>query len=104
MLYFDHPSSLEHDPGQGLFAHPESPDRLRAIEAVLEARDWLGWDRRQAPATTEEDLIRVHPASHVEAIRQLCLSGGGEIDGDTFVVEASYRAALHAAGAACEMT
>ena len=42
-------------------------------------------------------------ASHVEAIRNLCAAGGGQIDPDTFVGEASYRAALHAAGGACEL-
>ena len=39
-----------------------------------------------------------------ESIRELCLAGGGAIDADTFVGEASYRAALHAAGGACAMT
>jgi acetoin utilization deacetylase AcuC-like enzyme len=40
----------------------------------------------------------------VARINELCLAGGGAIDPDTFVGEASYRAALHAAGGACEMT
>jgi acetoin utilization deacetylase AcuC-like enzyme len=39
-VYFDHPSSLEHDTGAG---HPERADRIRAIEAELGARDWLGY-------------------------------------------------------------
>jgi len=34
----------------------------------------------------------------------MALAGGGAIDQDTFVGEPSYRAALHAAGGACEMT
>ena len=33
----------------------------------------------------------------------MSLSGGGQIDEDTFVGEASYTAAVHAAGGACEM-
>ena len=40
----------------------------------------------------------------MSAVRELCASGGGAIDADTFVGEASYRAALYAAGAACAMT
>jgi acetoin utilization deacetylase AcuC-like enzyme len=40
----------------------------------------------------------------VQHIRELSIAGGGEIDGDTFVGEPSYRAALHAVGGACEMT
>jgi acetoin utilization deacetylase AcuC-like enzyme len=103
MLYFSHPACLEHDPRVGLFGHPEAPERLTAIEAALAERDWLGWERRRAPSAREEDLMLVHSRGHVERIRELCLSGGGAIDGDTFAVEASYRAALHAAGAAGAM-
>src|SRR5919107_4028594 len=104
MLYFSHPSSLELDPRLGLPGHPEQPDRLRAIEAALAERDWLGWQRREAPAASEEELLLVHPRPHVEHIRELCRSGGGAIDIDTFAGEASYEAALRSAGGACEMT
>jgi acetoin utilization deacetylase AcuC-like enzyme len=104
MLYFSHPSSLEHDPRQGLPGHPEQPERVRAIEAALGERGWLGWERREAPAASEEELLLVHPHSHVEAIRRLSLGGGGAIDADTFAGERSYDAALHAAGGACAMT
>jgi acetoin utilization deacetylase AcuC-like enzyme len=104
MLYFSHPSSLEHDPRQGLPGHPEQPERLRAIEAALAEHDWLGWERRQAPAATEEELMLVHPREHVERIRELSRSGGGAIDLDTFAGERSYEAALRAAGGACAMT
>jgi acetoin utilization deacetylase AcuC-like enzyme len=104
MLYFSHPACLEHDPRVGLYGHPENPERLRAIEAALAARDWLGWERREAPAASEEELALVHPAEHVEAIRELCRAGGGAIDADTYAGPASYEAALRAAGGACEMT
>jgi acetoin utilization deacetylase AcuC-like enzyme len=104
MLYFSHPSSLEHDPRQGLPGHPENPERLRAIEAALGERGWLGWERREAPAAGEEELLLVHPRSQVETIRELSRGGGGAIDADTFAGERSYEAALHAAGGACAMT
>jgi acetoin utilization deacetylase AcuC-like enzyme len=103
MLYFSHPACLEHDPGEGLPGHPERPERLRAIESALEERDWLGWERRQAPAASEEELMLVHPREHVEGIRDLCRSGGGAIDLDTYAGEASYEAALRSAGGACAM-
>jgi acetoin utilization deacetylase AcuC-like enzyme len=103
-LYFSHPACLEHDPRQGLPGHPEQPDRLRAIEAALAERDWLGWERREATRATEEELTLVHPRGHVERIRDLSGAGGGPIDADTFAGEASYEAALHAAGGACAMT
>jgi acetoin utilization deacetylase AcuC-like enzyme len=104
MLFFSHPACLEHDPGEGLYGHPERPGRLRAIEAALGARDWLGWERREAPAASEAELMLVHPREHVEAIRRLCRSGGGAIDADTYAGRASYEAALRSAGGACAMT
>jgi acetoin utilization deacetylase AcuC-like enzyme len=103
MLYFSHPSSLDHDPRPHLPGHPENPERLRAIEAYLSERDWLGWERREAPAAGVAELELVHDPTHVERIRRLCAAGGGAIDVDTAVVPASYEAALHAAGGACEM-
>jgi acetoin utilization deacetylase AcuC-like enzyme len=103
-LYFDHPACLEHDPRAHLAAHPDTPERLYAIEQALAGRDWLGWERRMAPAAEESMLELVHSARHVHGIRALCESGGGAIDADTYVGEASYRAALHAVGAAAAMT
>ena len=104
MLYFSHPACLEHDPRDGLPGHPESPERLRAIEAALKERDWLGWERREPPAASEDELMLVHPREHVERIRELCRSGGGAIDADTYAGEASWEAALRSAGATCAMT
>jgi len=104
MLYLSHPSSLEHDPRAQMPMHPDTPERLIAIERLLGEREWLGWQRRDAPPATESELELVHRAEHVETIRELCLAGGGAIDADTFVGEASYRAAIHAAGGACAMT
>src|SRR6202035_5530250 len=49
-------------------------------------------------------LELVHTRGHVVAIREMSQAGGGAIDPDTFVGELSYRAAVHAAGGACEMT
>jgi acetoin utilization deacetylase AcuC-like enzyme len=102
-LYFDHPACLEHNPGARMPTHPDTPERLYTIEQALRAHDWLGWERRQAPAASERELELVHRASHVSAIRELCESGGGTIDADTFVGKSSYSAALHAVGGACAM-
>jgi acetoin utilization deacetylase AcuC-like enzyme len=103
-LYFSHPACLEHDPRVHSPAHPDTPERLIALESALAERDWLGWERREAPAVGEAQLELVHSARHVRSISDLCATGGGAIDPDTFVGESSYRAALHAAGGACEMT
>jgi acetoin utilization deacetylase AcuC-like enzyme len=103
-LYFSHPASLEHDPSAHVPGHPDTPERLLTLERALAEEDWLGWERRAAPPATEAQLELVHSARHVQRIRELSLAGGGSIDADTYVGEPSYRAALHAAGGACEMT
>jgi len=102
-LYFNHPACLEHDPGVYMPRHPDTPERLLAIERLLAANDWLGWEQREAPPARESQLELIHSARHVERIKDLALAGGGAVDPDTFVGKASYRAALHAAGGACEM-
>jgi acetoin utilization deacetylase AcuC-like enzyme len=84
--------------------HPDTPERLLAIEGALAECDWLGWERREAPPASEDQLELIHSSRHVETIKEMALAGGGAVDPDTFVGETSYRAALHAAGGACEMT
>jgi acetoin utilization deacetylase AcuC-like enzyme len=94
-----HPSSLEHDTGP----HPESAQRIVAIERALAERDWLGWDMRLSPAAARASIEAIHPAEHVDRIETLCERGGGMIDMDTIVSAGSFRAALHAAGGATAM-
>ena len=103
-LYYGHPACLEHDPRELSPGHPDTPERLIALESALAARDWLGYERRLAPPASVEQLELAHSARHVRAIERLCESGGGAIDADTFAGETSFVAALHAAGGACEMT
>ena len=54
-----------------------------------------------APAASEGELALVHTEAHAAFIRDLCAAGGGAIDADTYVGQASYQAALHAARGAC---
>ncbi len=103
-LYFSHPACLEHDPRVHMPEHPDTPERLHAIERALASKDWLGWERREAPPAGESQLGLIHSTRHIDQIKEFALAGGGAIDGDTFVGEPSYRAALHAVGGACEMT
>src|SRR5918999_5669215 len=98
-LYFRHQSSLEHDTGP----HPEGPGRIPAIEREFERRDWLGYERREAPEVTAAALHAVHPESYVESIRRFSESGGGALDPDTVASAGSFGAALHAAGGACAL-
>ncbi len=103
-LYFSHPASIAHDPRPFMPHHPDTPERILALEAALAERGWMGWERRAATAVAEADLERVHSAAYVRAVREMCEGGGGLIDPDTAVVAESWPAALHAAGGACEMT
>ncbi len=102
-LLFEHPSSLEHDPRVYLPEHPDVPERIEAIDAALDGVDRLGWETRRAPAASREELERVHSPELIDRIERLCAEGGGEVDPDTFVGEASCHAAKHASGGACEL-
>ena len=97
-LYYAHASSYRHDTG----AHPENARRIAAIERALELTEWNSLERVEAPAASAEQLLRVHPAAHIERIEMLSMQGGGAIDLDTVLSADSYEAALHAAGAGAE--
>ena len=98
--FLHHPSFLGHDAG------PDNPERATRLIAIRERlvvsglRDELGW--MEARAARDEELLRVHSASHVEGIAAACAAGGGQLDWDTAVSEASWPAARHAAGAVIE--
>src|SRR5690242_13480103 len=98
-VFLAHPSSLEHDTGP----HPEQPARITAIEDELDARGWLGFERRESRPVAREVLEAVHPSSYIDSIATAASSGGAHLDPDTVVSEGSYCAALHAAGGAVEM-
>ena len=94
-----HASSYEHKTA----GHPEGTGRLEAIETELSRHDWLGWERREAPAVDLDVLRAVHANRHIEAVQAVSERGGGAFDADTVASEGSYVAALHSAGGACAM-
>jgi acetoin utilization deacetylase AcuC-like enzyme len=69
----------------------------------MERRDWLGYERRQAPEVDLRQLRAVHPASYIDEVRFMSERGGGTFDADTVASEGTYEAALHAAGGACAL-
>jgi acetoin utilization deacetylase AcuC-like enzyme len=83
-----------HDPGAG---HPERPARYDAMAAAVTA---TGARRAEAPAAGPDDLERAHTPMYLELLERFCASGGGALDPDTIVSQVSWRAAVHAAGAA----
>jgi acetoin utilization deacetylase AcuC-like enzyme len=76
---------------------------MRAIDAELERHDWLGYERREAPRATLDELLAVHPREYVDAVRETSARAGA-FDLDTPTSQGSWEAALRAAGGACALT
>jgi acetoin utilization deacetylase AcuC-like enzyme len=96
--FISHRDCFLHDIGS---YHPESPTRLSAISDHLIAQ---GLDHyfvfHDAPLATFEQLMRVHPASHLERLKRASpVLGVVHIDPDTAMNPHTWHAALRAAGA-----
>jgi acetoin utilization deacetylase AcuC-like enzyme len=97
-LLITHPACLEHLTPAG---HPERPDRLRAIERVLEQERFQMLARVDAPAARLETIALCHPMDYVTAIREATPKTGlVGLDADTTLSPGSFEAALRAAGGA----
>jgi acetoin utilization deacetylase AcuC-like enzyme len=97
-LLITHPACLDHLTPSG---HPERPDRLRAIERVLEGERFQTLAREQAPAADQGMITLCHPLDYFEAIRDASPSQGMvRLDADTSMSPGSFEAALRGAGAA----
>jgi acetoin utilization deacetylase AcuC-like enzyme len=97
--YYSHPSFFRHDTGPG---HPESIERLQAIERGLRSRVFEMLVRCEAPAARHDQLRRVHSEAHISRVLEaIPTTGLVHLDADTVVSPASGEAALHAAGAVC---
>lgn len=98
VLLVSHRACLGHSNGD---EHPECPDRLRAVLTALEAEEFAGLIREEAPLATAEQLGLVHPAEYIRALLAIRPEEGEVIplDGDTAMCAGSAEAALRAAGA-----
>ncbi|TIQ35019.1 MAG: histone deacetylase family protein [Mesorhizobium sp.] len=95
---YTHPVFLEHLTPPG---HPERPDRLRAIERVLDDEAFSALDRVKAPEGDEATILYAHPEDFVARIRAaIPASGIVSIDADTSASPKSWQAAVTAIGAA----
>jgi acetoin utilization deacetylase AcuC-like enzyme len=97
-LLVSHPACLNHLTPPG---HPERPDRLRAIEQVLEHERFSALAREQAPMAPLETVALCHPMEYAEEIRSASPSEGMvRIDADTSMSPGSFEAALRCVGGA----
>jgi acetoin utilization deacetylase AcuC-like enzyme len=97
-LLLTHSAGLGHDMGRG---HPERPDRLLAIERVLENERFQPLIREPAPFGERAAVIRVHPEAYFDAIERAAPKEGiVQLDGDTAMGPGTWAAVMHAIGGA----
>jgi acetoin utilization deacetylase AcuC-like enzyme len=94
MLIFNDPRCLDYSaPG-----HPERPARIEASVRFFQQHH-PEWEWRKPEPATEAQLLRAHPAHHLEHIRE----PASDFDADTPAYPGIYEHALRAAGAAIEV-
>jgi acetoin utilization deacetylase AcuC-like enzyme len=98
-LYLHHGAYLDHLTPVG---HPERPDRIRAIDRILEHERFQVLERDLAPLGERDAILRAHPAAYVDMIER---SAPGEglvrVDADTTMSPGTWEAALRGVGGAC---
>lgn len=95
-----HPDCLRHEMGAG---HPESPQRIGAIDEQLMAGDaGAVLERYRAPLAGRANLVLAHESGYVDSIFEQAPSVGQrvQLDSDTSLNSYTLDAALRAAGAA----
>lgn len=97
---YTHPSFLEHDTGYG---HPECADRLRALLSALDAPEFSGLIKKEAPRARLDQLQLIHSPSYIDRLLQAIPKRGHvALEADTVISPGSGEAALHAVGAVCD--
>ena len=98
-MLFSHDASMEHLTPPG---HPERPARHETIMRALSTPQFAALERAEAPACEDDEILRCHPASHLEAVRDAIPDEGmRSLDADTHVSPGSLEAARRAAGGCC---
>jgi acetoin utilization deacetylase AcuC-like enzyme len=99
-LLIHHPVFAEH---LVPFGHPERPERIQAVEAVLAEDRFDPLKREVARMADVEMILLCHPLSHLEAMRHYSPSESMiRIDADTTMSSKTLEAALIAVGGACQ--
>ncbi len=101
--WFTHADCAAHDMGSW---HPESPERLGAIEDRMIASGLADLvTHEDVPLADDADLLRVHTQAHLDCLRDCApVTGYAAIDADTMMCAATVRAVWRAAGAAVAAT
>ena len=96
--YISHAACLRHETGEH---HPESPQRLYAVEDALFSSGLMDLlARYDAPQASRQQLGRVHSSTYLEDIeRRVPQAGLVSLDDDTVMGPHSLEAASRAAGA-----
>lgn len=101
--FFSHPLCEAHH----IPDHPESPGRLRSIEAAMSTKEFAALQRKLPNMARRDQLLLAHTQAHVDHVLALCgdadESGDMQhVDMDTCIGPGSGTAALLAAGAVCD--
>jgi len=96
-LLLSHATFADHAPPEG---HPERPDRILAVNELLERDEFSQLKREQAPIGDRNDVLRAHPEEYVETV-ELALPGEGlvQLDNDTYMGPQSLKVAMRGVGA-----
>jgi len=96
--YITHPVFRRHDMGPG---HPESPQRLEAIQDYLIIQGLFELLRHyEAPLASRQQLERAHPATYIDELERIVpQTGRVPLDPDTFLNPYTFEAAQRAVGA-----
>lgn len=99
-LIYTHPACFEHRPGPG---HPESPERLKAVLAVLKTPEFDALKWEDAPMGTREQVELIHDPAFVDEVAEVAPKAGyAPLDGgDTVMSPGSWEAVMRCVGAAC---
>jgi len=98
--YLLDPRYLRHNPGT---RHPESPQRLAAIQPMLQEFGNAGrWRALQPREAVPEELELVHQPNLIERVAQAARRAPAYLDFDTPVSTESFEIALLAAGGVLE--
>lgn len=99
-ILFEDPIFALHQVPSG---HLERAERVTAIQQRLAEPHFMGLERGVAVPAELEDILAVHTTHYAKRVLDSAPERGiVTLDGDTFLSQHSYEAALMAAGAACQ--